>query len=456
MAILNYANQLNASRQGALGGMLQTAGQLQGLRANEQTMQRQRDQDSAQQQQAQNQVTLTREAQEVFARNDVNEIAAFSVANPDLGNQILASRGIVNAAGKERVSNRFANILTSANPQEALTREIAQGEANGLDMTQSKEILAQNLSPEGIKRSAGMALASIDGQRFKDIQSSFSGDEGFTLSQGQQRFDAEGNKIASVAPKAEKTIDQISIPPVLLDGLSEDLATKAAAAYEAAGGGKDGMAAYQRQVDKGTEQEKRLASPAILKANFPQASAAEMAQLQGTMDAARTTETGLKAADKVRTEQRRLVKAQGFQNRAIELLTSIIDSPDIGDVTGSIEGAYDFRPFSDDESSLIADIEEAGNILTADNLSLMSGVLSETDIKILKNLAGGGLIRTRGTERFKTDVTKLRDKLSSAMVVTTDERADKGNQNQDQQALEWANANPNDPRAAQILNKLGG
>ncbi|HHZ71047.1 MAG TPA: hypothetical protein EYN67_01140 [Flavobacteriales bacterium] len=180
MAILNYANQLNASRQGALGGILQTAGQLQGLRANEQTMQRQRDKDSAQQQQAQNQAILSKEAQEVFARNDVNEIASFSVANPVLGKNILASKGIVDAAGQERVSNRFANILTSANPQQALEREIEQGEANGLDMTKSKEILAQGLSPEGIKRSAGMALASIDGQRFKDIQQSSSLDSGLS------------------------------------------------------------------------------------------------------------------------------------------------------------------------------------------------------------------------------------------------------------------------------------
>ncbi len=127
----------------------------------------------------------------------------------------------------------------------------------------------------------------------------------------------------------------------------------------------------------------------------------------------------------LRETQRRDQKGKVFQNRAVELLTTIIDSPDLGDVTGSIEGAYDFRPFSDDESALIADIEEAGNILTADNLSLMSGVLSESDIKILKNLAGGGLIRTRGEDRFRSDVTKLRDKLASQLIVTADEIASK-------------------------------
>ena len=244
-------------------------------------------------------------------------------------------------------------------------------------------------------------------------------EQGFTLGKGEKRFDSTGKEIAAVAPD----IEQVKIPDILLEGLSENLAPKASAAYSAAGGGKDGMVAYQKQVDKGTEQEKRLSSPAILKSNFPQASAAEMAQLQGTMDAAKTTESGLQAASKVRDEQRRLVKAKGFQQRAVELLTSIINSPDVSDVTGSIEGAYDLRLFSDDESSLIADIEEAGNILTADNLSLMSGVLSESDIKILKNLAGGALIRTRSEDRFTKDVTTMRDKLKSQIVMTANDRA---------------------------------
>ncbi len=247
-----------------------------------------------------------------------------------------------------------------------------------------------------------------------DYAESFFGageDEGFTLGKGEVRYDSKGNKIAGTAT----TQEQVKIPDVLLEGLSDDLKLKASAAYQAAGGGKDGMTAYQRQVDKGTEQEKRLASPSILKANFPNASPAEMNQLQGAMDAAKTTEAGLKSAAKVRVEQQRLVKAKGFQDRAVDLLTKILDNDELGDVLGSVEGAIDFR-LQDSEAELIADIEEAGNILTADNLSLMSGVLSESDIKILKNLAGGGLIRTRSEKRFKEDVKKLKEKLSSKKV----------------------------------------
>jgi len=245
----------------------------------------------------------------------------------------------------------------------------------------------------------------------------------FTLSPGQQRFDAAGRLIAGVDPKVTPSDvkQEVLIPDVLLQGLDPELSEKGAAAFSAAGGGKDGLKAFQEIVDKGTEQQRRLASPAILKANFPQASRAEQAQLQGVMDAAKTTESGLKEAGKVRVEQKRLKKAAVFQDRAVELLTGILGNDELGDVLGSVEGSFDFR-LQDSEAELIADIEEAGNILTADNLSLMSGVLSESDIKILKNLAGGGLIRTRTEKRFIKDVTALRDKLASQKVVTIDER----------------------------------
>lgn len=266
---------------------------------------------------------------------------------------------------------------------------------------------------------------------------------GFTLSPGQQRFGPGGELIAEVAPRAAEraaAAEQAVIPPVLLTGLDPEIAESGAAAFTAAGGGKDGLAAFQKIVDKGTEQQRRIASPQILQSSFPQASPAETVQLQAAMDAAKTTESGLKAAGKVREEQRRNVKGKKFQVRAIELLEGIlfakddegnfitdelgqkIDNPELGDVLGSIEGVIDFR-LQDSEAQLIADIEESGNILTAGNLSLMSGVLSETDIKILANLAGGALIRTRSESRFRNDVTKLRDKLAAELILTVDDQA---------------------------------
>jgi hypothetical protein len=313
-----------------------------------------------------------------------------------------------------------------------LESNIAKVQSLGGDAKES--IAALELARAGdftTVRSGAKNLIDV-GVRQGDIKpEQVQGDGGFTLSQGQQRFDSQGRLIASGIPaKTEAEVEKAQIPQVLLEGLDPEISPKVSAAFTAAGGGKDGLKAAQDIIDKGTEQQRRLASPAIISTSFPQASEAETVQLQSAMDAAKTTEAGLKAAGKVREDQRRTKKAQGFQTRAIELLDSILGSDELDDVLGSVEGAIDFR-LQDSEAELIADIEEAGNILTADNLSLMSGVLSESDIKILKNLAGGGLIRTRSENRFRSDVGKIREKLSSELVVTVDEEKALRDQNKE-------------------------
>ena len=332
----------------------------------------------------------------------------------------------------QNLFNTVARLRTLPDTQKLsfIQQNIADVESRGGDATESRQALdlAQQGRFEELNTSLDNLFQTGVSTGFLKAEPVTKPAAGFTLSPGQQRFGPGGELIAEVAAPAAPTqapaaqIEQAIIPEVLLSGLDPDLAEQGAAAFTAAGGGKDGLTAFQKIVDKGTEQQRRLASPQILQQSFPKASQAESVQLQAAMDAAKTTEAGLKAAGKVREEQRRNVKAKGFQKRAVSLLTGILDNDELGDVLGSIEGAIDFR-LQDSEAELIADIEEAGNILTADNLSLMSGVLSESDIKILKNLAGGGLIRTRSEGRFRFDVTKLRDKLASQAVVTVDEQA---------------------------------
>jgi len=411
----------------------------------------------AQQEQQQQQQADIKALTSQAATGDANAIEQLWGLNPEMAqfmeqreSKKIAEMGAMQAQQSKKAETDWGLRWKQAGPedkqallQEALENPLIDIDEDDVAVEGEQADLAVNT----------MLFGHLGKDAYKQLLGGTEQDKGFTLGQGQKRFSATGEQIASVAPK-EAVTKPVLIPQELLEGLSPELSTKASAAYNAAGGGKDGMAAYQRQIDKGTEQERRTASPQILKSNFPQASTAEMSQLQGAMDAAKTTEAGLKSAAKVRVEQKRLVKAKGFQDRAVDLLGKILDNDELGDVLGSVEGAYDFR-LQDSEAELIADIEEAGNILTADNLSLMSGVLSESDIKILKNLAGGGLIRTRSEPRFRADVTKLRDKLASSMVVTTDDRAGGGN-NIDSQAMQWAKANPNDPRAAQILEKLRG
>lgn len=203
------------------------------------------------------------------------------------------------------------------------------------------------------------------------------------------------------------------IPVALLKDLSPSTRAKASAAFDAAGGGKDGVSAFNAQVVLSNTSAQREDAPQLLRASYPNATPLELTQLQAAVDGAKTVESGLKQADGIRTEQRRLKKAEGFQNRAVQLLEGILDNEELDNVIGSIEGAIDFR-FDDAESELIADINETQNILTTDNMDLMTGVLSESDIQILKNLSSGALSRKRTSKRFKKDARELLDKLRGA------------------------------------------
>jgi hypothetical protein len=69
-----------------------------------------------------------------------------------------------------------------------------------MDSTESREVLAQLQSGdvEGVRRIAQESVALFNMRNGITPKAQ----EGFTLSQGQQRFDAAGNNVASVAPKA--------------------------------------------------------------------------------------------------------------------------------------------------------------------------------------------------------------------------------------------------------------
>lgn len=240
---------------------------------------------------------------------------------------------------------------------------------------------------------------------------------GFTLKAGETRFGPVGQEIASIAATAGT-----QRPEALVAGLPENVQAQAIEAFNLAGGGDKGVKALQKAIETGRAQVRREEIPQTLAASFPNASPAELQQLEATALAGKTPESGLKSAEKVRSEQRRLKKAQSFQSRAVDLLNRILTNPELNDVVGSFEGRIDFlSATSDAESEAIADIEEAQSILTAENMDLMTGVLSESDIQLLKNLSSGALNRTRGEARFKRDLTTLRDKLSSQLVQTIDD-----------------------------------
>jgi hypothetical protein len=366
---------------------------------------------------------------------DPDAVFQFVANNPGSMDMATKMTGFANEATKNSMVNTARRILMGgADPGEAMVDHVSTVMNEGGDPTQSEIVARESIqNPEYGRKQAEMALALYDPEGYKAYKETVPQAPEYTnvteTADGQMAGINKATGQFEVIPSGgidfsdeDTTEANAVIPQALVEGLSEQVAAKGSAAFESAGGGKDGIEAFLKVVDKATEQEQKVLMPKLLKDSFPNASEAEFREIEAAATSGKTVESGLNVARKVRSEQRRLKKAKGFQDRAVQLLDKIIASDQVGDVTGSLEGAYDIR-FSDAEAELIADIDEAQNILTADNMDLMTGVLSESDIKLLKNLSSGGLNRKRSKKRFLQDVTQMRDRLSSQAVLTTDDRA---------------------------------
>tara|TARA_R110000803_G_scaffold95745_1_gene163850 strand:- start:2000 stop:2740 length:741 start_codon:yes stop_codon:yes gene_type:complete len=192
--------------------------------------------------------------------------------------------------------------------------------------------------------------------------------------------------------------------------------------FKTSGGGVKGLKQVQKQKEVQLENEQRRNAPKILVDLYPKASEEDQKQLQAAVDGGKTIAEGMKEAGKLREKQRQKKKGDGFRQRALDVVDRLLLNDELDDVTGSEDGKDEsFIPFGgqkfrgDNESDAIADIKEVGDILTGDNLDIMSGVLSESDISIIRNLAAGGLIRTRSDKRFRADLEELRTKLSNIL-----------------------------------------
>ena len=84
-------------------------------------------------------------------------------------------------------------------------------------------------------------------------------------------------------------------------------------------------------------------------------------------------------------------------------------------------------------------------------MEIMTGILSESDLKLLKTISGGAFNRTRGIDRFKKDAGQIRTILQRASTIG------KMKNPKDREAAIWATnkSNFNNPDAKLIRTKLG-
>lgn len=97
--------------------------------------------------------------------------------------------------------------------------------------------------------------------------------------------------------------------------------------------------------------------------------------------------------------------------------------------------------------------DQIKNSLTLENLDKMSGILSDTDIKILSG-AASALNAGMGKKAMTRELNKI-DSIMNDKISYLDKNVLSPEMSADVSALAWARSNPDDPRAAQILKAQG-
>lgn len=207
---------------------------------------------------------------------------------------------------------------------------------------------------------------------------------------------------------------------ILTQNLSPEVAAKAKAAFELSGGGEKGVKKLMETIDQAGEIEKHSMAKGYIERLYPDVSNKQKDQLLAAVESSKTAQEGLEFAAKVREQQETLDKQKQFKNDAIFLLERIVKNEEIDDVLGTVE-QYNFPRFSANERRAIADIRGASEILTVENMDLMTGVLSESDLKVLRTVSSYALDRSRSPEDFLADVNRLIKILKKAKHLDKDE-----------------------------------
>lgn len=109
-------------------------------------------------------------------------------------------------------------------------------------------------------------------------------------------------------------------------------------------------------------------------------------------------------------------KAQQIKELALDTVNRLLKNKDGVKKNFGVFDQYTINVF-DDARQAQTDLNQLRSILTAENLDLMTGVLSETDIKILQNVAGGGLAETATEEGVLRTLEDLKSTFAKSSSV---------------------------------------
>ena len=141
---------------------VQPLGGIQGINQINQGMQNISDTYQANQAEEQKRAVMG-QAQEVLDRGDPQEIAQFSLQNPDIGRQIQGSVKFKNDSTKQNMLQGMQQIIAGGNPEQVLNDRAQFVESQGGDATQTRqEIERFRADPEGYLGQVESSYALMD------------------------------------------------------------------------------------------------------------------------------------------------------------------------------------------------------------------------------------------------------------------------------------------------------
>lgn len=340
-------------------------------------------------------------------------LAQLFVQNPDLHDKVFARMGTMDKAKRDEAAN-FAHRISGMSQErqdDHLAKRVADLESQGRDATQTRELLSlpyeERLEDLKVLQMAGLSNKDrIDiAENRKQIADAYA---------YKDKVRAEDRDYQAQAAAQNASVQAQGLPPALTKGMSAEQAEQASAIYGAAGGGKEGLKAIKEQMGSVGNMSDKRSYPKMIEENFPEATRKEKRNILAAMKTAKDASSAFEKGTELREKQIKATKGLAYTIRAKSLVERIIKNKELDDVVGPIEGKMNLIQ-SGAESDAIADIEEVRNILTADNLDLMSGVLSETDIQLLANMSSGRLTRDRTEATFMEDAKGLLNEINQTI-----------------------------------------
>ena len=133
-------------------------------------------------------------------------------------------------------------------------------------------------------------------------------------------------------------------------------------------------------------------------------------------------------ADQLKLEELQTKKRKGEElgKKSMSLATELLNHGSLNNSVGTLQGSWLGQKLTvdDDSQNFINKHNQLKSILTAENLDMMSGVLSETDIVILSDIAGGSLMLSGSEKAYRDELLSLGGVREGALPDGTKDNGD--------------------------------